>query len=130
MSATLPVSIRLVKGNASVFRAEMVERNESLPRAPVRQGEEAWDGPIYLPTRAGRGAGKGFLARLRGETRAFPFLAGQDELALKPVAGAPVFQSLLDSHFVPREWTVRENATHAKSKTYARASAILDAPQP
>jgi hypothetical protein len=130
MSATLPVSIRLVEGDATVFRAEMTEPNESLPRAPVRQGEEGWDGPIYLPTGGRGGAGKLFLARLRGETRAYPFLAGQDVLALQPLAGAPVFQSLLDSHFSPREWLVRENATHAKSKTYARASAILDAPQP
>ena len=30
---------------------------------------------------------------------------------------APVFHALVDSHFVPTEWELREKASHSKSKT-------------
>ena len=30
----------------------------------------------------------------------------------------PVVQWLIESKFAGKEWTIRENATHAKSKTY------------
>ena len=35
-----------------------------------------------------------------------------------------VLQALMDSHFVAKEWIVREDATHAKSKTYKRADLL------
>jgi len=35
-----------------------------------------------------------------------------------------VFQALMDSHFVANEWAVRDDTTHAKSKTYSRAEVL------
>jgi serine/threonine-protein kinase len=42
------------------------------------------------------------------------------------LTGRPPFRgtSQLDSHFVPREWILRDDAVHAKSKTYKRADVL------
>ena len=91
-------------------------------REPSRCGEDGWEGPIFLPEkRPGQGRqGKWFFARLRGDTRRFPFLHSKDSVTIRPSPDSEVLQALRDSHFVAKEWVVREDATHAKSKTYTR----------
>jgi hypothetical protein len=76
--------------------------------------------------------GQAFWARIRGRTSIYPFLAGRDEFELRPAAGSEVLAALVDSNFAPVEWAVREDALHAKSKTYRwqASEVIAAAPQP
>jgi hypothetical protein len=123
VSASFPASIHLVEKAEIVFRAEM-DANASGPgREPSHTGEAAWDGPVFLPER-GRGKGRQgnvFFARIRGHTQTYPFLPARDSLMFTPSADSEVFQALKESHLVAKEWAVREDATHAKSKTYKGA---------
>lgn len=66
-------------------------------RAALSVAHEEWQPTIHLPN------GRKFYARLSGETRRYPFLASD-------VAQLPGFTG--------EEWIVRDDATHAKSKTY------------
>jgi hypothetical protein len=126
VSAALPASMRLVKKGEVVFAAEMGADPSAPGRGPLRCGEDGWDGPVFLPAGRRRGGrqGKLFVARLRGYTRTYAFLPGADSVAIRPWPGSEVLQALRDSHFVPKEWVVREDATHAKSKTYQRADLL------
>jgi hypothetical protein len=119
LSAAVPASVQLVLGGEVVFAAEM----GAGPRGPSRQGEEGWEGPVFLPRRRGAtGPGKLFWARLRGQTCAYPFLPA-DAVTIQPATAGEALQALRESQFVGREWVVREDATHAKSKTYPRPEA-------
>jgi hypothetical protein len=126
LRASLPVSTHLVKKREVVFAAEMGADPSGLGREPSRSGEDGWDGPVFLPQGRRRGgrSGKVFVARLRDYTRRYAFLPGTDFVAIKPSPDREFLQALRDSHFVPKEWTIREDATHAKSKTYKRADLI------
>jgi hypothetical protein len=122
VSASLPASMHLVKQGEAVFAAEMVADACRLAREPSRCGEDSWEGPVFLPEgrrRKGR-QGKLFVARLRGHTRRYPFLPGSDSVGIRPSPDSEVFQALGASHFLAKEWIVRADATHAKSKTYNR----------
>ena len=92
-------------------------------REPSRGGADGWAGPVFLPGGRG-GTGRLFFARLRGHTRTYPFLPSCDALSIRPAPGAEVLQALVDSHFVGKEWVLREDAEHAKSKTYRRAAVL------
>jgi hypothetical protein len=126
VSASLPTSIHLVKKRDVVFAAEMGAVPPGLGREPSRCGEDGWDGPVFLPEARRRGGrqGKLFLARLRGYTRRYAFLPGTDSVAIMPSPDSEVLQVLKDSHFLAQEWIIREDATHAKSKTYQRADLL------
>ena len=122
VSASLPASMHLVQQGEVVVAAEMAADGPGLEREPSRCGEDCWEGPIFLPEsrcRKGR-QGKLFVARLRGYTQRYPFLPGSDSVAIRPSPDSEVLQALNASHFLAKEWTVREDATHAKSKTYKR----------
>ena len=124
--ASFPASIQLVKNGEIVFRAEM-QANASAPgREPSRRGEDGWEGPVFLPeNRRGKGRqGNLFIARIRGHTQTYPFLPFKDSVTIRPSPDSEVLQALVDSHFVAKEWAVREDATHAKSKTYQRAEVM------
>jgi hypothetical protein len=126
VSASLPASMNLDKKGEVVFAAEMGTDASGLGRDFSRCGEDGWEGPVFLPEsrrREGR-QGKVFVARLRGYTRVYPFLPGTDSVAIIPSPDSEVLQALRDSHFVAREWIVREVATHAKSKTCKRGSLL------
>ena len=117
VSAELPASIRLVSKGEVAFLAEM----SAGAREPSRRAEEGWEGPIFLP-----GRGKLFFGRLRGDTRTYAFLPSEDSLTIRPSPHSEIFQALTDSHFAPKEWVVREDAAHAKSKTYKRAALFVE----
>ena len=126
VSASLPPSMHLVKKGEVVFAAQMGAGPSGLGREPSRCGEDGWDGFVFLPEGRRRGGrqGKLFVARLRGYTRTYAFLPGTDSVAIKASPDSEVLQALRDSHFVAKEWIIREDATHAKSKTYKRADLL------
>ena len=126
VSASLPASMHLVKQGEVVFAAEMGADASGPERDASRCGEDGWEGPVFLPaSRRGKGRqGKLFVARLRGYTRTYPFLPGTDSVAIRPSPDSEFLQTLRDSHFVAKEWIVREDARHAKSKTYKRSELL------
>jgi hypothetical protein len=113
-NAHVPASITLNNGNDIVFHAQM-----SDARACMRGENETMQGAIYLPKGATRNSSV-FFAKLGGYTESYPFISGTDTLELKSSNPAPVFQALIESGFTPHEWRIRNNATHARSKTYSR----------
>jgi hypothetical protein len=122
VSISAPVSIQLGKGGAVVFRAEMPADPSTPGRSPSRTGEDGWAGPVFLPANRGKdGPGNVFFARLGGQTQTYPFLPTEDKVVIEPSPDAEVLQALLDSGFAGKEWAVRADATHAKSKTYKRS---------
>jgi hypothetical protein len=131
VSASLPASIRLARKGEGVFQAEMRAGALGALREPARRGEEGWEGPVFLPqSRPGKGhSGYWFFARVRGQTQAYPFLPAEDSLTIEPSPGSEFLRALLDSRFVAQEWAVREDAMHAKSKTYMRERGPAVVPQ-
>jgi hypothetical protein len=126
VSASFPASIHLFKKGEVLFGAEMEADGSGPGREPSRHGEHGWEGPVFLPNN-GRSKGREgnlFFARLRGYTRAYPFVLPRDAVTISPTPDIEVLQSLRDSNFVAKEWVVREDATHAKSKTYKRANVL------
>lgn len=125
VSASDPASVQLARGGEVVFRAAM-DAGGAVTREPSRVGEGGWAGPVFLPGGQGGKGGDGrlFFARIRGRTRTYPFLPSRDTVTLTPSPGCEVIQALLDSRFAGREWAVREDATHAKSKTYQRSDGL------
>ena len=127
VSAADPASVELCERGKIVFRAEMRPAAGGGPnREASSHGAGGWDGPVYLP---GKGAATGrrgrlFFARLAGDTVAYPFSAAADSVTLNPARASDMPTALIDSHFTAEQWHVRADATHAKSKTYARADRI------
>ena len=129
----LPAAMRLSLKGQTVFSAVMkngsrvgpaaLEASLSHPtgREPSHGGVEGFRGPIFLPrsVREKKTSGQLFVAKIEGETRAYPF-SSTDTLTLLPSSGSPILQALIDSHFVVDEWLIRRDATHAKSKTFRR----------
>lgn len=114
-----PASIRRAVHGKVVFSAEMGLDASGQARTPARYGVEGWEGLIHLPS-SDAGSGKAFFARIRGETWAYPFAPGVDCWSIPPPAGCRLLRALVESDFVPLEWTIRPDASHAKSKTYQR----------
>lgn len=120
LDSSLPASIRLVDQGEPVFAAAM---GDAAPdsRQPSRCGDDGWEGLVFLPAkRRGGRPGKLFVARVNGYTRRYPFVAGLDSMAIRPSPESEVFGMLEESHFAVKEWILRDDARHAKSKTYAR----------
>jgi hypothetical protein len=126
VSAACPASIQLTMQNEVIFEAEMRAGDSATKREPSHSGEVGWAGPVYLP-KVGRKKdrqGKLFLARIRGVTQTYPFLPEQDCVSMVQSQEDGIFRALVESGFAGREWAIREDATHAKSKTYARGEAF------
>jgi hypothetical protein len=124
ISASLPVAVHVVKNGEVVFAAQMQADAFGFERQTSHHGEDGWEGPIFLPGTSRRKGRKGklFFARLRGDTKTYPFLLSIDLMTIKPSPDCDILQALMESHFVAREWVIREDATHARSKTYKRAA--------
>jgi hypothetical protein len=114
VTAAGTASVEVRKRGEVVFRAAMSDDGSAATRAVLRQGEDGWEGPVFLPK------GKLFFARIKGHTQAYPFLPDRDALTVRPTQNDGFLQALIDSEFAVNEWTVRADATHAKSKTYQR----------
>ena len=113
----LPASIDVAEGNRILLSARMT--SDGAGRVPLRSGDECWEGPIFLPRsqRRADGQGKWFFATIGGHTQTYAF-AGSDALTLNPHGRHEIFQWLIDSDFKAGKWIIRENATHARSKTF------------
>jgi hypothetical protein len=120
-----PPSIQLVKDGDVVFGAEMAIGMPPALREPSTIGDAGWNGAIFLPRKRRQSSSNLFFARLHGLTRTYPFLSTQDQLTLRPGRDTDVFRELVASNFVAQAWIVREDATHAKSKTYARSESFF-----
>jgi hypothetical protein len=123
LSPAVPCSIQLIRDGHVALRAAMHIDSSSPSREPSFRGEAGWDGPIFLPGRRQEkdGQGKLFFGKLTGHTLRYPFQPTNDVLTIWPSQGSDVLGALIDSHFAPQEWLVREAARHAKSKTYNRS---------
>ena len=118
LDAQVPVKIRLEDSAGMVLQAQMVAQ-----APPDSCGEELWQGKIYLPRGEANAqrAGKYFVAKLGGLTEIYAF-APTDTLQWNPRPEYPVFQWLRESNLTGREWRIRTDATHARSKTYVNPS--------
>jgi hypothetical protein len=94
-------------GGCEAFEARMA----AIPAKETMAGE-VWKGEVYLPDRE-----KMFYAVLAGDTRRRAF-DPSDRLSMR--GGSPIIRALVESDFVPREWMVRSDARHRKSKTCRR----------
>jgi hypothetical protein len=128
LSTSFPPSIQLIQGGKVVFRAEMQIDASAPNREPSRSGEDGWEGPVFLPGRRSRKDRQGhlFFARIRGHTNTYPFLYRRDSVTIMPSPDSEIFQALIDSNFVGKEWAVREDATHARSKSYPRSEVFVE----
>jgi hypothetical protein len=123
LASALPASIQLSMGGQTAFKAAM---KADTARTPLRVDDGGWDGPVYLPRKRGSSnrSGRMFIATISGQTRTYEFQLGRDTLEIKPEVthrggDREILQQLVESSFVPTEWIIRDDARHAKSKTYA-----------
>lgn len=109
----IPASVELAD---EAGRMVSIHMRATAPPAIAR--EELWQGKIYLPRRAGGQApSKFFVAKLAGYTEIYPYLPDSSTLQIAPRAAYPVLQGLIDSRAAGKEWRVRANAIHARSRT-------------
>jgi hypothetical protein len=109
-SEQIPAFINFDDGNGAMFRAYM-----SGTPARLRGEDEMLEGAIYLPQ-----SNNVFYAKLGGYTEVYPVVTGKDKIEMRPSHRASVFDWLAESQFAPHEWRLRNNATHARSKTCKR----------
>jgi hypothetical protein len=93
---------------------------ETRDRLNTKGEDGGWEGAVLLrrTPRDRANQRRMFFARLKGPTQTCPFDSSRDSFHVDPVAGGDVFRWLSESGFSATEWTVRENAAHARSKTY------------
>jgi hypothetical protein len=117
INLSTPVSIQLAVADQIMFRVAMIDDPAMTPpRTCALAEEDGWEGPVYLPNpRQKSQSGRFLFARVRGLTKTYSF-QHEDVCSIK--RGLPIFDALADSRVAPTEWQVRENAAHAKSKTY------------
>jgi hypothetical protein len=111
----VPPTIRLSRGGAPTFLASMPD---GVPASAPRSAPGGLEARVLLPRRKGRPA-RFFFARITGNTSILPVTDYGLMLSTNPARDTPVLQALNDSNFVPTEWHIRLDATHAKSKTYS-----------
>jgi hypothetical protein len=121
ISVSSPVSIELTYGRGSVLHAELQIDSTKPERAVLRSGEEAWEGPVFLPKGRRENSGRFFFAKMKGLTTVYSFAPELDTLSITPSPDVAISRALLDSGFTAEEWLVRENACHGKSKTFPRS---------
>lgn len=90
-------------------------------RAQSDEVEDDSEVAVFLPPRNPRPSRKRNImhARLAGTTNVFPFLAAGDAITINPATDYAALRRLADGGIEGREWRVRHNATHARSKTFA-----------
>ena len=112
----LPAKVRVDDQQGHVAQMGM-----GSPTIPAIVKEEWWQGPIYLPRRHatfGR-PGEFFVAKLGGETDLYPFQSEIDWLLFSPRHDWPIFRHLVASGVAGKEWRIRFDAVHARSRTFA-----------
>lgn len=99
----------------------MIDLHQAPGAVLQHSQDEDWQGRIYLPRRTAEGGGPGkyFVARLAGFTEVYSADATKVQLTPRPQWRA--LQWLLDSNWMPTTWRVRQDAIHARSRTFVRA---------
>ena len=122
VSPVLPAFARLFKHGELVFGAEMRAIARIKEREPLRVGNDGWEGPVFLPAnnRRKNRLERLFFAKIRGHTTTYQFLDSLDAVTIKLSQDIEILRSLVESQFAGKEWAIRADATHAKSKTYDR----------
>jgi hypothetical protein len=129
-----PASISISLAGRCLFDAQMGGEEPNSPRSPARFGVEGWEVPIFLPLSRGccRGSmnsksrvkrrrnGLVYFGKVRGETAVYSFAKGLDRVSIAPTLHARAFLDLIDSGFRGEEWSIRPDACHGRSKTFAR----------
>ena len=112
----IPAQIQLEDRAGTMLGIQMAAK-----ATPVASQDELWQGKIYLPRRKAdaQQSGKYFVAKLGGRTEVYPFVPDADTLQLFAREACHVFQWLLESNLVAKEWRIRSNAVHARSKTFS-----------
>lgn len=119
VQSALPAAMEARSSTGSLLRAEMAQNTNR--REPVRSGYEGWAGPIFLPSKPGRsGRSKLFFGKIVGDTQVYAFDREHDRLKFSAAPEDPAIGWLQDSNFVGRQWMIRAQATHGKSKTVRR----------
>ena len=119
----LPGSIALFDGPDAALTAAMAHDGPASCREPIRVGADGWEGPIFLP-RHGRGpraSGKWFFAKVGGHTRVYPFLPAVDQVKVGSGSSHDTLRRVIGSGFSGQEWSIREDAWHARSRTFGKA---------
>lgn len=114
VTASSLASVQLAREGETLFRAAM---GTPVPESGTSPYQDGWAGPVFLPRRNGK-TGRRFFARIEGSCRPVDFVPSRDVLEIRPAPGLPVFQVLIDSGFQAAQWLVRQDAVHAKSRTY------------
>ena len=115
VSAEHPVSVVVDEKEQNLMMLHIPEN-----RLPDKTENKDWNGPIFLPFQPGKKADqrKLFFAKIGGLTRVYSFQPSTDLIRLQRAKKHPVIQMLQESNLTGKEWQVRNNASHAKSKTY------------
>lgn len=118
LSTSLPAMIEVEQHGDTIFCARM-SSSTANERTSAEISEQEWEGQIFLPCNPRRLAAKQqlYFAMLKGQTRTCPFIPMEDTLTIGHTRENDVFESLRGSNFTPTEWLIRENATHARTKT-------------
>lgn len=106
---TTPCLISAQLNNQNVLKATM-----SHSARPVTEENESWEGAIFLPRARSE---KYFIGKLSGKSKICSFME-TDRIEIQSNTKDIVFDLLATSDFTGKEWRMRSQAFHAKSKTY------------
>jgi hypothetical protein len=120
VDSALPGSIALFEGPDASLSAAMAYVGPASNRQPIRVGAHGWEGPIFLPSvgHGPRASGKWFFAKVIGHTRVYPFLPAVDQVKVGPGRSQEALRRVIESGFTGREWSIREDSRHARTKTF------------
>ena len=105
-----PAALRLSRKGETMFEALKTAQSDPIGAAPD------FEGTVFIPSGSHR---RFFFARLEGVAHRYPF-SGADMFSLEP-GSASIMRQLAKSNFEPREWIVRADAFHARSRTYRQS---------
>jgi hypothetical protein len=122
VDTALPGSIALFEGPDASLDIAMASHGPASSREPMRVGVDGWEGPVFLPS-DGRGpsaTGKWFFAKVGGYTRVYRFLPAGDQVKVGLGRSQEALRRVIESGFTGREWSIREDSRHARTKTFRK----------
>ena len=104
-----PAFVSAGNRRSSLFRAEMSGMNACLGKR-----DATFEGKTFIQNN------RYYHLILSGVVEIYSFLPGQDTLEIETEASNRAFRWLVESNFTGKEWRIRRNGTHARSRTYGR----------
>lgn len=113
-----PASIEVREGSDLLIHAVMGDKREAS-----RVEDVCVEIPVFLPDRTRNGTGRRnyFHARIEGTTLFYPYDATSDFFTIGDRADDCALGLVAGCGFAGREWVVRRDATHARTKTASEA---------